>query len=638
MSYSVDLWNSYSKVQNVFINNHKGLKNYINLLNENYYGYYQLIETLQKMSQDKSFITNFESIKEGVLCFKGDLINQINYLKELLTSLKEDIITPLTNLQNDLNNKFNANIEEITGINKQYRSMLTQLNVAKNRFHTALKDTEILKLRSEVYLNSDKKENLDDNVVKQNELRLQSSLNFSKNCEKIYLNLINEANRIQDEFIETKKRCLNQIQEMEEELGSSIKSSIKKFIVFQCSYLRNLQYDIDKKMEKAEEMDIKKDINEYIIKNYTSDIPAKKIEYVPKEDDLESRFKDKNIPKNLIIKVSDFIAKEFPHDKSVTVPKTKNQIDIELLTDLVFQSKKLTYEQTQLAINLLLSKRARRNLLREFNNSRIIKGDLINEVSYNIIGELLKETLNLSITEKDFESEELVIILSTSLFKVTKDSNCVAKTFVYNCLSPTVIKDNNFWKRLLKFRINEELHRYKNENFRKTEEDFNDRNKRIKGTVYEQLGRFIGYLRRVEMEGVNAGEIVEFFVEYYDLDKVMVDELNKSKGDGVKSYSSIVIKTDSNMKENEDKSNESSNTPSTTKEFSNEKFPKIQKRNRISLDSAEINKSLNTTSDFRSKNLDLKQTETGGSPGLLLRKLSSSKKSGGVKALEKKEH
>ena len=60
-------------------------------------------------------------------------------------------------------------------------------------------------------------------------------LNFLKKAkenEKIYVELIDKTNNLQDDYIEIKKRNLCEIQDIEYEIGENIKDSLRKFIVF----------------------------------------------------------------------------------------------------------------------------------------------------------------------------------------------------------------------------------------------------------------------------------------------------------------------------------------------------------------------------------------------------------------------
>ena len=84
---------------------------------------------------------------------------------------------------------------------------------------------------------------------------------------------------MQEEYIEIKKKNLNQFQKIEEDMGINIKDSLRKYVIFKISYLRNLQYDLDKKTKLIENINIRKDILDYIIKNSTNAMPPEKYKY-----------------------------------------------------------------------------------------------------------------------------------------------------------------------------------------------------------------------------------------------------------------------------------------------------------------------------------------------------------------------
>ncbi len=106
---------------------------------------------------------------------------------------------------------------------------------------------------------------------------------------------------------------------MEEEIGENIKNSLRKYIIFQISYIRNFQYDIDKKSKIMESININKDIFNYIYKNSTNIVPPFKYDYIPYTSDLNNNFNNSNknnsIDKDIIKDVNNFIKNIFTFDK-----------------------------------------------------------------------------------------------------------------------------------------------------------------------------------------------------------------------------------------------------------------------------------------------------------------------------------
>jgi hypothetical protein len=84
MSYSVDLWNSYSKLENQLESNLKGLKIFIYIFSEFYSSQLTFANELKRLSEyiQNNPITIFDSLNEGISSFQNDLLNQHDYLTE----------------------------------------------------------------------------------------------------------------------------------------------------------------------------------------------------------------------------------------------------------------------------------------------------------------------------------------------------------------------------------------------------------------------------------------------------------------------------------------------------------------------------------------------------------------------------
>lgn len=202
------------------------------------------VQGLQKISQSNLAITTFESLCEGIKGLKNDMNNQSNYLVEFCLGIKEEMIHPSEDLLTKLTEKLSKMNIEMNQLEKEYLLSIDQTEKAKQRFHGTAKETEINMLRTEAW-----KLNLTmaQDIKQKNEKKTQDLLKNAKEMEKYYINSIEQSNELRDDYIEVKKSYLNECQEMEEEIGILIKDSLRKYVVFQVSYLRNMQYDIEKK-------------------------------------------------------------------------------------------------------------------------------------------------------------------------------------------------------------------------------------------------------------------------------------------------------------------------------------------------------------------------------------------------------
>jgi hypothetical protein len=221
--------------------------------------------------------------------------------------------------------------------------------------------------------------NITEKDINKYEEEIKSYIGFAKDSEKIYLSYIKYTNWIQDDYIEIKKRNLNEIQSLEIELGEKIKKSLNKYYSLQTNYLKNLNLETENKMKSLDEIDIYSDINIYIKNNRTDDIPPVMFEYEPYISILDQEFTNEN--SEIIKEVIDQIKKIFPEEKDISQLRTKTDKEIEKFIESILNGEKEKVNNTNEENLKILSKKHSRRLFLKFlnksrNNSNIILNDL----------------------------------------------------------------------------------------------------------------------------------------------------------------------------------------------------------------------------------------------------------------------
>ena len=397
MSYSVDLWSSYNKVEKRLELNFRGLKEFIKIITE----YYSVIDTfsinLKKIYELKCSTSN-ESLQIGINGFKTDILNQHLALNDYLNSIKDDLITPLTILKDKILEKIKNNLKETSSTEKTYRACVLQMDAMKKKFYESIKDIEQYKIKYELSKNKQYYKDINDlkdyNVIESDEVKIITAIKIAKDNEKEYINNIENTNIMQDEYIEIKKKNLNEIQYLEEELGDNLKDCLRKYVIFKISYLRNLQYDIEKKAKIMENINIRKDIFDYIIKNATNAIPPDKYVYLPYLCEVGIK-NNLFLQKDIINEVKAFINNSFSLNLKTTKDtiislKPKNFMNIENLAINSFNNKSLTNEERKEIASFSSLKRSRRYLLEQLNKIRLKIGLNITDISFNNIGLIMK--------------------------------------------------------------------------------------------------------------------------------------------------------------------------------------------------------------------------------------------------------
>ena len=542
MHYSVELLNNYNKVYQQFNSHIQGLNDLISMFSERYKSKRNLAETLKNLSESKNTITSFESLTEGILGFKGDMYNQFNYLSELLVGMRDEIIKPLSSAYQNFSKKIERNYSETLSINEEYQASIEEMEIYKNKFHSSVYSAEQSKLKAEYYrrkINSLKDINTQQNKenkanflnnLKKEENKANNYLQEAKGNERKYISLIYNTNLLQDEYIEVKKKNLYEIQELEEELGETIKDSLRKFIIFQVAYLRNMQYDVDKKAKLLEGINIKNDIQKFINKNKKNTISLKKFEYSPyiSKLNIQETGRDnnkQNIPPEINKEVNNFISNVFPSNRfnEIKFLKTKEKVDVEQIVQKIYSEEKLNFVDTQEITKLIIKKRTRLLLLNELNNYKNKNEySILNDASYDIINDIFRECLNLVKQDKDYETAKLVINLSNFIFRLINDETNEKICLINDLKSEKILKNYEFWNELIKYEIIEEIYNQKMTNLINKKEEKINTNEIVMNKLNIYLNNMIKFCCRPNY----MRQILEEFKDYYNLDEVIMKELN----------------------------------------------------------------------------------------------------------------
>ena len=525
MNYSVELWNSYNKVENNLLFHLRGLKDFIYLIKEISKSFSSLSLNLKKLQEIKLNITTNESLSQGIEQFKQNIFYYYSSLEQFISKINSEIIIPLNNYQEITLKKLNNNYKETLNSEKNYEAYLTQIDFTKDKFHSRVKQLEDKMLEKEMALGK----NEDKKAINKLEEQIKENLGYSKESEKIYLSYIKYTNRIQEEFIETKKKNLNEIQNMEIDLGKNIKTSLIKFFTYENNFLKNMIEDIEQKEKLMDKINVVKDIDIYIKKNATNDLPPYPIEYVPYTTLVKNE------------KIKNEIKKYFPDEKDISSLKTKVDKEIEKFLHSILEGEdEKVISANEKNMKIVSNKTYRRIFINYLNILRTNTNITLDDSSFKIMGNLLNECLNNAYKEKDFVCIKLIIIITTNLFKLNKISNN-PRVFLHEYIkNNSVWKDIKFWENLIKFDINEEMHNQKKYYLYSEENDIL-KNIRIKEIIKKQVSSNLYNMNIFDINSSLMFKIINYFSNYYELQSSAVEFLNNI----VKNY-----QIDNNQKSN----------------------------------------------------------------------------------------
>jgi len=528
MNYSVELWNSYNKVENNLLFHLRGLKDFIYLIKEISKSFSLFSLSIKKLQEIKLNITTNESLSQGIDNFLHNLFYHYTSLEQFISKINTEIISPLNAFQETTLKKLNNNYKETLDTEKNYEAYLTQIDFTKNKFHSRIKQLKDKMLEYEIA----KSKNENKKIIQKLEEEIKENIGYTKESEKIYLSYIKYTNRIQDEYIEIKKKNLNEIQNMEIDLGENIKSSLMKYYSYQKTYLNNILNDTEQKEKDIDKINIINDINIFINNNSTNDLPPYPIEYIPYIEKNEQITNEKNNNlkndklKEINDKVKNDLEKLFPEEKDISSLRTKIDKEIENFLELILEGvNENAISANEKNMKIVSNKNFRRIFLTYLNKLRTNTNLSLNDSSYKIIGNLLYESLIYSYKEKDFVCIKLIIEISTNLFKLNKVSTN-PRVFLYEYLKNNFLwKDIKFWENLIKYDINEEMHNQK-KYYLYSQENELLKNLRIKDIIKSQVSTNLYNMNLFEIDSSLMFKIIDYFSNYYELKSSAIDFLN----------------------------------------------------------------------------------------------------------------
>ena len=349
------------------------------------------------------------------------------------------------------------------------------------------------------------------------------------------------------------------MQYMEEQLAECVKDSLRKYILYLMAFIRNIQYDSDNTSQKYDDIDINKDIKNFINQNSTNDLAPFKYEFIPYSSNIGKRYK--NVPNSIIKDIRNFISTIFNNDIELqsysSLSNNKKSVDIKEMAEFIFRINNNKYVDKELyykeKVNyIFLDRRTRKLLLQEINKIRIKGSHFINDFNFNNIGNSLKSCINIIINESkkqpnqeddednlDYESMNLIFIIATNLYKINEYGNKPRLFLQENLVDTPIFSDFDFWKKIIRYFIINEMHAQKNYDMYESNGIKEEKKQKL---IKNQINSFIYHMKAFEVKDKLINDIIYFFQNYYGLDKKIIEPLiikdikNKDKNYDDNSY------------------------------------------------------------------------------------------------------
>ena len=542
-------------------------QNRLNIFTDTIIKYHScLINFYKSIESIKTINTEIISEKGNSLevCLKklqNTLFVHINEIKECTNSIQTSIIDLLIKSKDD-DNKFNTEIELRNQYNKMkniYQATKLNCDKVKKDFYSKAKFCEdnirnLIQYKSNILNNSDENK---EEIIKAEE-KMNISISNAKNLEQKYIKSIDEVNNAKDKMIKVEEDLLKLYQKINYDFYNKLYCIIIYITPILKKMFTTILLQLNSTEEKCKNLNITKDINEFINNNKSNLSPEKNLEYEPyiPEADIDksnSAGKDKKELDILdlnynIIKILKENFKEIRND--IDIKEEERKYRLRFLCNKIFKigpGVSFTQEEKDELINLIQEPEYKSFFLITLSKQRT-KGRF--KRSEKLVKELVEILINILITSEknnDFTSAKNCIILCETFYyekeKNKKDEEPKKVYLIDYIRYYKWFQNINFWEGIIENMIQSEI--IKNENISKknnTKETQEEIKNKISNICFSIVLSYTNTMFEFNISKDNINKIIDIFVKKYNVD----EKIAKSIYDNVES--TPLIKTEDEHK------------------------------------------------------------------------------------------
>ena len=542
-------------------------QNRLNIFTDTIIKYHScLINFYKSIESIKTINTEIISEKGNSLevCLKklqNTLFVHINEIKECTNSIQTSIIDLLIKSKDD-DNKFNTEIELRNQYNKMkniYQATKLNCDKVKKDFYSKAKFCEnnirnLIQYKSNILNNSDENK---EEIIKAEE-KMNISISNAKNLEQKYIKSIDEVNNAKDKMIKVEEDLLKLYQKINYDFYNKLYCIIIYITPILKKMFTTILLQLNSTEEKCKNLNITKDINEFINNNKSNLSPEKNLEYEPyiPEADIDksnSAGKDKKELDILdlnynIIKILKENFKEIRND--IDIKEEERKYRLRFLCNKIFKigpGVSFTQEEKDELINLIQEPEYKSFFLITLSKQRT-KGRF--KRSEKLVKELVEILINILITSEknnDFISAKNCIILCETFYyekeKNKKDEEPKKVYLIDYIRYYKWFQNINFWEGIIENMIQNEI--IKNENISKknnTKETQEEIKNKISNICFSIVLSYTNTMFEFNISKDNINKIIDIFVKKYNVD----EKIAKSIYDNVES--TPLIKTEDEHK------------------------------------------------------------------------------------------
>ena len=587
--YETNLWGKIDNLHERYQREHTHISNFLDMISKYQLACADFSKSISSILS-KNYIlseSNTSSIYKSMENFYKTLLIHSESFKETSESIKINTLPVIKSISDSFQKEkeiYNTYIKSRTAyINKQ-----NDLKKIKKEFAQKARDCE-----SKVYdaKKASMYKDLPPEQITKLEQQASESLANTASCEDKYIQILNEANKAREIEIDLQKKLQSYYHNIDIDYYEKEKMMIGFFISCLKRMYNVINNEIIDLNEKYKNINVEKDINEFIKINKVNTKPDEIIKFTPYKPATEisndsifnANFNNKDKDnKNLEVSLEVILLfkKFFKFIRTdLDMEKERKKSKLRVLAYKIFWPGENTFLEPK-------EKNSLYNLFKEtifisyflaILSRQRIKGFKKNEKLLDDLIEIFKKMLEIAEREKNFDISINCVILSQTYFceKKGKNGEIFKKYILDGIRNNKWLSSYEFWEGVINSMIEKEIQ--KNEEINKDKDINKDEKEKEKekkmnnnNIAFSQIFSHSNNMIEFDVKKEGIYEFIDNLCKKYELDQEMINSITNNINKKLEEKEGIVI----GDKKEEKKENEEKDKIIDTKEIKEEKIDK----------------------------------------------------------------
>lgn len=435
--------------------------------------------------------------------------------------MKSKVIEPCRVILDQSYTKEKEKYNELKKSLSRYNDGLSYLEKAQNKFRISAEAAE----KSTIFAKQLKFSLANDIEKDKSYQKAKSLLLEAQENEKYYITQIENANKLRVEAIDKERIMLNSYQGIENELGNNLKSLVCFYIATVKKMVSSILLDLESLAEKFKNINLEADTNEFIEKNKVDAVPDAEIMFIPYKPNINPDVPQEcaELPFEVLSELKTYLKDVLPsYDLVLEEKKSRiRKLSLKVFTsnnDFVFSPE----EKNQL-INFIHEKESRLIFLYTLNKQRTTGKFARSARLMKDLEDIVKQILEISEPEKDYDSAKNCIILSQTFYIEEKGKK---KYLFESIIDNPWLTSKDFWYGVIECMIKKEFERNEssNKDINANETD-DEKKRRVSNIAFSQVLPYTNNMLDFKMKKEVILEVIKKFEEEYNIEKDLVDAI-----------------------------------------------------------------------------------------------------------------